>query len=136
MSWKEDLKTFIRWVMRDVTYHKHYSATVMSQSGDTADVVPDDDVITGIAGLQAVPIYWGTPGIKATVAPGAKVTLFFENGDKKKPRIMCWQSGAITISLAEGTKPIARVGDTVSVTDPVSGPITGIIVGGNPQATA
>jgi hypothetical protein len=134
-AWDEHLETFIRWVMRDVTYHKHYSATVQALKGDNADVIPDDDKIKGVAGLQNVPVYWGTPGIKATVAPGARVTLFFEDGNPKKPRIIGWQSGAIKVTLADGGLPVARVGDTVTVN--VAGATgTGIIAAGNPQVLA
>lgn len=145
MSWDDNLKAFIRYVMRDVTYHKHYTATVMALKGDSADVLPDDDAIKGVAGLQNVPVYWGTPGVKATVLPGARVTLFFEDGNPKKPRIIGWQSGAITVTLADGVLPVARVGDTVAVnptvvfatgtTNPIgtTAPGTGIIAAGNPQ---
>ena len=61
MAWPDSLESFIRWVMRDTTYHKHYAATVQAQKGSVVDVLPDDDAIKG-TGLQNVPIAWGVPG--------------------------------------------------------------------------
>lgn len=127
---REALESFIRWVMRDTTYHKHYSATVQGQVGDELDVLPDDTTIRA-NGLSRVPIMYGLPGVSATVAPGTRVTLYFEDGEPSKPRVANWQGGHIELSFAGGTAPVARVGDNASV-DPTGliapsggGPVTG-----------
>ena len=141
---KDALAAFIRWVMRDVTYHKHYMATVQKQAGDKVDVKLDDDSVGGPGGISGVPISYGLPGVKATVAPGTKVTLFFENGDPTKPRVYSWEGGHITLSFAEGTMPFARVGDTVNInplglvgylSTPITGAATGTIASGAPTVT-
>ena len=81
MSWRDTLETFILEKLSVTKYHKHYKVTVMALKGDVADVLPESDDIKGLAGLQNVPVYWGTPGVKATIAPGATATLFFEDGE-------------------------------------------------------
>lgn len=138
MTVPETLKAIIRWVMRDVKYHKHYVATVQRQLGDAVDLLPDDPEIRG-TGLSNVPIMYGLPGVSATVAPGTKMTLFFENGDPTKPRAAMWEGGHITLSFNNGVLPVCRVSDTVVInplglTAGVGGPAivgtcTGTIVG-------
>jgi len=139
----EKLQAIIRWVMRDVTYHKHYLCTVQKQVGTNVDLVPDDPEIRG-SGLQGVPLDT-IPGVAATVAPGARMTLYFDGGNPSKPRAV-WVSGApITLSFADGVLPVARVGDTVTVSPvglldsvgaPVTGVATGTIVAGAPKVLA
>lgn len=134
---REALEALIRWVMRDVTYHKHYGATVMGQIGTELEVMPDDKSIAG-AGLSKVKILYGLPGVTARVLPGTRVTLFFENGDPKKPRVHSWEGGHVEISFANGAMPVARVGDMVSVAGVVVGDGTavGYITGGAPTVKA
>lgn len=142
--WIKDLKNYIVSTMGFVKYHRHYVCTVQSYSSGKADVIPEDDEIKGLAGLSKVPVYMGIPGVEVTVLPGAKVTLFFEDGDPEKPRIMGWQSGALTITLADGVLGVARIGDTVTGTIqgldssslPVTGTFNGIIVGGSAKVKA
>jgi hypothetical protein len=135
------LEALIRFFMRDVTYHKHYTCTVQGQVGDELDVVPDDPTIQA-QGLSRVPISYGLPGVSAQVAPGTKVTLFFENGDPEKPRICNWDGGHITLSFADGVMPMARVGDQIAGSVVVASgssagtyPFTGFITGGAPTVT-
>lgn len=130
---REKLEAFIRWVMRDVTYYKHYTATVQGQAGDLLDVTPDDSSLQA-QGLSKVPIMYGLPGVSATVAPGTKVTLYFENGDPSKPRVCNWEGGHISLSFANGVLPAARTGDQVVVPGVLAGPATvvGTIIGGAP----
>ena len=140
---RESLEAFVRWVMRDVTYHKHYMATVQGQVGDELDVIPDDANLQA-SGLSRVPISYGLPGVSATVAPGTKVTLFFENGDPSKPRVYSWQGGHLSITFNNGAQPVARVGDTVTINplgltaggDPVLGAAIGTISAGAPTVKA
>lgn len=141
---EEKLSAFIRWVMRDTKYHKHYVCTVARQLGESVDLTPDDPSIRG-AGLQGVPIMHGLPGVSVMVAPGTKMTLFFENGDPTKPRAQMWEGGHIEISFADGVMPIARVGDVVSINPaglvgnlggPIIGVCTGTIAAGAPTVKA
>jgi hypothetical protein len=138
------LEAIIRFVMRDTTYHKHYTATVQGPVvGDTVDLLPDDPAIRG-AGLSGVPIMYGLPGVSAKVLPGTKMTLFFENGDPQKPRAAMWEGGHIELSFNDGVMPIARVGDQITITSALAGsgptalPVTGvgIITGGAPTVKA
>jgi len=133
------LKRFIRWVMRDVTYLGVYPGTVMGQAGETCDVKPDDEKIGGPNGLSGVKIRHGLPGVAIMIPPGARVLLAFEEGKPSKPYVALWERGAvITLTFADGTMPIARVGDQVMITSATSatgGPVTGtgIITAGSPK---
>jgi hypothetical protein len=134
----EALSKFIRWVMRDVTYLGTYPATVMGQAGEMCDVRPDDPKVGGPSGLSGIPIRHGIPGVSIMVPPGSRVLLAFENGDPSKPYVALWEKGTVlTLVFADGTMPLARVGDQVmvQVVDPISGPLTGTgqIVAGNPK---
>jgi hypothetical protein len=142
MTVPESLAKIIRWVMRDVTYHKHYAATVQGQVGDDLDVVPDDPAMRG-AGLSRVPIMYGLPGVSAQVLPGTRVTLYFEDGDPGKPRVHSWQGGHVSLSFADGVLPVARATDQIvgQVIIPAGSsagtyPVTGQVVGGAPTVTA
>lgn len=127
------LAAFIRWVMRDTVYHRVTLATVAApSSGKTVDLIPEDPTFAG-PGLQGVPVVYGMPGVEAQFTPGTKMFLFFANGDPRKPHAIGFFDGtALSISFAGGQLGIARVGDPVTVTDPISGPLTGMIIGGSP----
>ena len=135
MSASESLFSFIRWVMRDTKFHKHYTCTVQGQIGQTVDLIPDDKSIAG-PGLSGVTIANGLPDVEVIVTPGAQATLYFENGDPTKPQARLWGGSATSISVGGGLMPFARVGDQITITsatspsDAVTG--TGIIVGGGP----
>ena len=135
MSVGSALESIVRWIMRDVKYHKHYSATVQSQIGDTVHLLPDDPSIRS-NGLTNVPIMHGLPGVAVRVLPGTKMTLFFANGDPAEPRAALWEGGALEISFGGGVMPFARVGDAIAITSATSpsGPVTGtgIITAGTP----
>jgi len=111
---KESLARFIRWVMRDVTYHKLYPAKVQLQHDDgTLDLYPDDESIRG-RGLTAVKIRHGLPGCVVRVSAGAKVLLGFEGGDPYRPYAALWEPDSLeSISFDNGTQALARVGDLV-----------------------
>lgn len=110
------LERFIRWVMRDTTYHVTYEAVVERQhEDDTLDLLPDDERVRG-NGIARVPIMHGLPGCRVRVKQGSRVMLKFANGDPQKPRASLWQYGQIDEILI-GDAPIeaARKGDTVEV---------------------
>lgn len=132
---RQALEKFVRAIMRDVTYHKHYLATVMSQAptGTEVDVLPDDALFKG-QGLSGVALDT-IPGVTATVPPGAKVTLYFDGGNRQKPRCRWVEGSPISLAFADGVLPVARVGDQVTVTVPpgvAGGPAVGFIIGGSP----
>jgi hypothetical protein len=154
---KEGLAAFIRWVMRDVTYHKQYPCTVQSQSGMTVDLMPDDESIAG-SGLSGVPLRVGLPGWEVTLAPRSRVMLSFDNGDPKKPAAALFDPGSvIDLSFDGGTRGVARIGDPVLVfinpaipipmtgtvggapfvgTIQITSTVSGIIQSGNPKLRA
>ena len=135
MSVGSAFEAMVRFVMRDVRYHKHYSATVQSQLGDKVHLLPDDPSIRS-NGLTEVQIMHGLPGVSVRVLPGTKMTLFFLNGDPKEPRAALWEGGSIEIAFNDGVMPFARVGDAIALTSAVAGPYpvtgVGIITAGTP----
>jgi hypothetical protein len=110
---KEDLTAFVRWVMRDVTYHRLYACSVQGQDGaGLLDLLPDDAAVMG-TGLSKVRIRHGLPGFTVKVPTGARVLLGFDNGDPQKPYAALWEQGSVTsITFDKGTKAVARVDDT------------------------
>jgi hypothetical protein len=128
---KDQLSRFIRWVMRDVTYHKLYPSQVQRQDASgLLDLLPDDESIRG-TGTSGVQIRHGLPGCTVKVRPGARVLLGFENGDPRRPYAALWEEGdIISVSLGfGGSRPVARIGDTVSVFFPPTIPVSGTLSG-------
>jgi hypothetical protein len=129
MTIDQSLAKFVRWVMRDTTYHRVFPCSVQGQSSDlaTLDLLPDDTDIRG-TGLQQVHIRHGLPGVQVKVPVGARVLLGFEAGDPERPYAALWEPGAIEqIIFDHGTKPLARKGDAVTCFWPPSVPITGTV---------
>lgn len=126
------LARFIRWVMRDTKFHKMYPCTVQSQSSDLTrlELLPDDEEIRG-TGTAAVLIRHGLPGVTVKVPRGARVLLGFAAGDERRPYAALWEPGSIeSISFAGGTKPVARMGDSVTCFWPPSLPVIGTLPAG------
>lgn len=73
-------------------YAAPFYGRVVKQSGNTVDVVPDDDRMPP-QGLSKVPLRHGAPGLEVTVAPGTSVLIGFENGDPGRARAFLWQGG-------------------------------------------
>jgi len=125
------LARFVRWVMRDTTYHRRYSATVERDRGDgTFDIIPDDQAMRG-TGLQAVPDRVGVAGAEVRVEPGTRCLVTFADGDPSKPVIVAWEfkRGSATISFDGGEAAVARKGDLVDVLLDTPTPIAGIVQG-------
>lgn len=124
-----DFKSFVRWVMRDARFHKLYPATVQFQNQDgSVEVLPDDEEIRG-TGLRAVPRP-GLPGTDINVAAGARCLVGFAEGDPGKPFIAEWEgNGLASVRLGHGTRPVARMGDTVKIATTPSQNVAGIIQG-------
>lgn len=136
MAESEPLKSLIalvRLAYPALDFLASYPARVVAQNADgTLELQPDD---ARLPGLSNVPVRYGVPGIRATVAAGARVLLGFAAGDPSKPQAELWEMASVTkleitatqIVLNGGTQPIARAGDT-------AGPYP--IVGGNPTILA
>jgi hypothetical protein len=149
---KAAFEALVRGVLPDLDFLARYPARVVKQNGDgTLELIPDD---ARIPGMSKVPIRYGVPGIRATVAPGARVLLGFAGGNRDAPEAELWESAsvlklevtatavevtattvevsaqtvqidaAVSVQLAGGVLPVARVGDT-------AGPFN--ISGGNPK---
>lgn len=109
------LARFIRWCMRDVTFHKHYPSTVVRQDGMFVDVQPDDEAIRG-PGLSRVPLRIGVPGMTCTLADRARVLLSFDNGNPDQPAAALFDPGSVReVVFDGGTQALARQGDLVAV---------------------
>ena len=145
MNGRDALVKLIQWVTRDYHFYGVYAATVAATStGQTADLECDDPRIKGV-GLQGVPISYGVPDCVATINKGCRVLLMFENGDKTKPRASVFDGSAIDIKFGGAQAlPVARIGDTVTITatgltaptGAVTGVAQGTIVGGATKTKA
>jgi len=131
MSAKGTLARFIRWVMRDVTYQRRYSATIERDRGDgTFDLMPDDPAMRG-TGLQAVPGRVGVAGAEVRVEPGTRCVFAFADADPAKPCIVAWEyaQGSAVVSLGGGQAQVARKVDLVDVLLSTPTPVAGIVQG-------
>jgi len=127
-----------------------YPAKVISQTGSVLDVRPESPTLPDMTG---VPLR-GIPGVVATVAPGARVLIAFENGNLTTPiATLANTTDLISLTITATTKvtvnapqvditsaaalPIARQGDMVQVISSAPGtPAFGQIMSGNPNARA
>jgi hypothetical protein len=101
------LEKLVRWITRDTLFLGQYAAQVISQAADgSLDLLPSDGRLRA-AGLQAVPIRHGLPGVRVTVPPGETVLLGFENGDPRSPYAALWHSGQVLGIELGGTVPVA-----------------------------
>lgn len=97
-----------------VDYHALYPCTVVGQSGNELELLPDDAKMRGF-GVGAVAIKTGAPGYEYDVPDGARVLLGFEAGDPSRPYCALWQSetDVDTITFDGGSEDIARTSDSV-----------------------
>lgn len=118
-------------VNRRVDYSREYSARVARQNSDNTVQVVLDDVRVKSPGLDRVPIRPGVPGT-IKVASGARCKVGFENGDPSRPYAEGWETNAcLSVAIADGTRPAAFVGATVTVILPPTVAFAGT-VGGSP----
>jgi hypothetical protein len=104
---KAALAAYVRSLFAGLDYYASYPAKVVAQNGDgTLELQPDDPRIPG---LSNVPIRYGVPGVKATVASGARVLLGFAAGDPGKPQAELWES-AVPTEIVIGTGSTQPVG--------------------------
>jgi hypothetical protein len=130
MRFGEALAAFIRWVCRDLRYHRHYPATVELQRGDgSVDVTPDDDEIRGL-GLTNVRAQPGLPGTEVRATRGARCLVGFRGGDPRRPYISAWETGGLElISIDGGTGGVSGIGDVLEVALPPVLTVSGLLNG-------
>jgi hypothetical protein len=86
-------ESLVRGVFPDLDFLARYPARVVSQNSDgTLELVPDDQRIPG---MSKVPIRYGVPGIKATIAPGGRVLIGFAGGNRDAPEAELWESASV-----------------------------------------
>jgi hypothetical protein len=103
-----------------------YRCRVVTQHSDgTLDVAPES---TRIPGMTRVPVVYGDAATRAKVKSGVTCYVEFADGDESKPIVRGFEPGAVTeitidaerVRLADGGRPLARVGDLVAVTLPTN----------------
>lgn len=127
----ESLERFIRWVCRDVKFHRHYPATVELVHPDGAmDVTPDDEEIRGL-GLAHVFAQSALPATRTSGAKGSRCLVGFHAGDPKRPYISAWAEGSTPslIAVSDGTSGVAAMGDPVEILLPDVVTIEGLLAG-------
>jgi hypothetical protein len=140
MDPRSSFAAFVRWVMRETTFHRLYSARVTSDGGDNhVDLEPDDPSMQGL-GLRRVPVRTGIAGATSQVQPDTRCLFAFDNGDPRTPKVVAWEykKGSAVVSLDGGKASIARLGDLVTAAmgpGPVAvvGTITGKMTIPNPS---
>lgn len=112
------LITMLRSLTREsagVANLKTYRYRVVSQTP------PTPAPLTGRVTLQAidptigaphaieVPIWYGVPGIRATLTPGTECGVVFLDGDPAQPAVVCFKddSGAVKLAIGTGVSPVA-----------------------------
>jgi len=124
------LERFIRWVCRDLTYHRHYPATVeLAHPDGSMDVTPDDAELRGF-GLGTIRAQAGLPGTVAIGARGARCLVGFRGGDPERPYISAWSSGGLgSISIDGGVAGVSGLGDPLDVLLPPVLALSGVLNG-------
>lgn len=130
-------------VGRRLDYQALYPCTVVVQDAlERLELLADDERVRG-AGIVAVPIRHGLPGVTVKVAPGARVLLGFEAGDPTRPYAALWDPSSLVevkvtaSALARVEAPVVELATTPRLavarqTDPVqAGPFAGSILLGS-----
>lgn len=141
-SIKAAVYSLARQAVSGVDYFALYDAKVITQAGNALDLQPLD---SRLPGFGSVPLRIGIPGVTATVQPGCVVRLGWDRGDPQRPFCCLFDASATALSLSlsassitlnNGTLPVARQTDTVTGQAgpyPLSG---GIVAGGNATVKA
>jgi hypothetical protein len=112
---KMSLERFVQQTIPGIDYFAEYPGTIISQSGQTFDFLPDSTKVPGIQGLS---FYSGSPGITFTVdtSQSPRAVLFFGGGVPSGAAISCWGNpGLATLQIGGSGPAAARVGDTVTI---------------------
>jgi len=100
---RDELRATVEAVLPPRVYREIHAATVIEQRGDgTLDLQADD---ARIGGLSRVPLEIGVPGMRVTIAQGARVRVAFAGGAPDRPFAFGLEHD---VSAARG---VARVGD-------------------------
>ncbi|WP_437591487.1 hypothetical protein [Sorangium sp. So ce1000] len=101
---REEFRAALEAVLPPRVYREVHAATVIAQQADgTLDLQADD---ARIGGLSRVPLEVGAPGMRVTVAQGARVRVAFHGGSPERP---------FAFGLEQDTtasRGVARVGDS------------------------
>lgn len=118
----EAVFSIVNQAVARVDYFALYPARVVQQGVDgTLELTPDDVRLPGMSG---VPIWYGVPGVTATVPAGARVLISWAGGDPRLPHALLWEPGSTTsisidttgdVVVNNGALKVARV------TDPTTG---------------
>lgn len=94
---KGALQRLVQAFTSRIDYLALYPARVVSQSGQTVELHPND---ARIPDLTDVPLWHGLPGVEVEVENGANVLLGFRGGDPTRPFAMLWQAESLrTLTL-------------------------------------
>jgi hypothetical protein len=114
---KGAFKRLVLWAIgRRLDHLALYPSTVVAQSGQTVDLVPDDN---RLGTYQGVPIVLGIPGAQVLVVEGARVLLGFAGGNPMKPQAWLWEGSglvtelnlrATTVKINSGLTPVSKQG--------------------------
>jgi hypothetical protein len=107
------IRALIRAEMAETRYLGRYDYTIVAATFTTASATPTD-ASSGMPAVANAPLL-SLQGLTNEPTPGTACIVDFLDGNPAKP---------VVTSLASGTLPIARLGDSV-----VAGPFVGVITG-------
>lgn len=102
------LRSVIELETRHTDAHAVYTMRVTAQNGQSVDLKSDS---LDVPDMGRVPIRFGIPGMAVTIAPGAKVLVTYENGDRHRPVVISWDSADVTeihFVLPTSSQPAVR----------------------------
>ncbi len=105
-----------RAAVPEATYASCYWAKVVSQSGNTIDVNPEDTRVPPMAG---VPLTVGVPGTKLSVSAGARVLIGWSGADPRFPYVHGWDQSENAIKVTHAVSGKLELGG-VGASDPVA----------------
>lgn len=79
---KSAFESMVRGALPELDYSRTYIARVVTQSGNTIDVAPEDPDVPSMSG---VPLFRGSPGEKVEMPPGGRVVVAFSGADARFP---------------------------------------------------
>jgi hypothetical protein len=99
-----------------------YRCNVVTQSGQSFDLVPEDERLPP-QGFKAVPLRSGIPGLTVQVPAGSTLLLGWLGGDPSQPYCMLWQGGEAITSLSFGSSPdnVVTKADIAAIKAAISG---------------
>lgn len=96
---RDPMVGLVRSATPHVDYLALYRAKVVSQTGGSFDLIPDDPRLP-TTGLSQVPLRNGIPGYSCQIVPGASVLLGWMNGDQSAPYCMAFEGGETVLTAA------------------------------------